>query len=152
MIQKAFHAWRGICVQEQFELSCYRIICIFRTLQVQISRDLETEIRWAAVLTLLGVIAFDWFRKCSQSIGLGWAIGENLISWPKFLTISRESFAELMWLVETEIFSFYKAILYRTTAGQIVAKRVCAYREKIRQNKEYLPKPPIRYRRASYLI
>ena len=35
-----------------------------------------------------------------------------------------------IWLVETEIFSFCKAILYRTTAGQIVAKRACGYREK----------------------
>ena len=31
------------------------------------------------------------------------------------------------WLVETEIFSLCKAILYKTTAGQIVTKRVCGY-------------------------
>ena len=31
------------------------------------------------------------------------------------------------WLVETEIFSLCKAILYRPTPGQSVAKRVCRY-------------------------
>ena len=49
-------------------------------------------------------------------------------------------------------FSFCKAILYKTTARQIVAKRVCGYVNKIRQNDEYLSKPPIRSRRAPYSL
>ena len=54
------------------------------------------------------------------------------------------------WLVETELFSFCKAILYRPTTGQIVAKRVCGYREQISQNERYLSKPLTRLRRAWY--
>ena len=36
-----------------------------------------------------------------------------------------------IWLVETEIFSLCKAILYRPTPGHIVVKRACGYREQI---------------------
>ena len=97
MTRKAFSAWRVTWVQGEFTFWVNKIIWARRALQVRKSRGSHYRIRWGFVWTFLGPNAIQRYRKCFESIPLGWVFGKE---WSGACTNKIEFFMKfrLFWL------------------------------------------------------